>query len=64
MPNEYYVIYLDESSDLTQEKIEELTKRLRKTGKIVRLSCEPGSALSGEKGGVSYDKDRRAPTWG
>ena len=63
MPNEYHVIYLDESSELTQEKIEELTKRLRKTSKIVRLSCEPGSILSGEKGGVSYVKDRRAPMW-
>ena len=59
MPNE--VIYLDESSELTQVKIKELTERLKSTGKIVRLSCEPGSILSGEKGGVSYDKDRRAP---
>lgn len=64
MPNEYHVIYLDESSELTQEKIEELIERLRRTGKIIRLSCEPGSILSGEKGGVSYDKDRRAPPWG
>ena len=50
MPNEYYVIYLDESSELTQEKLDELIERLRRTGKIVRLSCLPGSVLSGEEG--------------
>jgi hypothetical protein len=61
MPNEYHVIYLDESSELAQKKIEELIERLKRTGKIVRLSCTPSSGLSGEKGGVSYVKDRRAP---
>ena len=28
---EYQVIYLDESSELTQEKLEELIERLRRT---------------------------------
>ena len=52
------VIYLDESSELTQEELIEILRRTE-TGKIIRLSC----VLSGEKGGVSYVKDRRASLW-
>ena len=45
MPNEYHVIYLDESSELTQEQLDELVERLRRTDKIIRLS----SVLFGEE---------------
>lgn len=34
------VIYLDESSELTQEQLDELIERLGRTGKIIRLSSE------------------------
>lgn len=48
MPNEYLVIYLDESSKLTQEELIEILRRTE-TGKIVRLSCVPSSVLSEEE---------------
>lgn len=43
MSNE--VLYLDESLEFTQEELDELTERLGRTGKIVRLS----SVLFGEE---------------